>query len=702
MNQNHLLFTTLILLGSVPSVLAQEQPTKPTPPAQPLRLIVNSNQDTIQPDAVLTLREAIAIANGTLPLDKLSDSEKLQTSAASNFVIGFNLPEGQTTIQLTELLPPLRVQGLVIDGTIQPGYQGDRSAITELAMPIPIVALTPAPGREVFRGLSVEASNITIRGLSLYGFTSNHQNTASTPPADIFISHPFPPPDISKHPTPANFSPFYADDVPPQGTIIENNWVGIPPSPDGTARTQGDRSAFGVSVFNGVGTIVRRNWIADHDGSAIITSVSAEKLAVTENVILGNGVAGMPDAIRLEGNINEAQITGNLICGNDGGGVYLFKPAGSVEVRDNQITYNGRRLRRAAVYLMGDNHTVRNNQISYQAGPGVVVAAYPQSQRSQIISNRFQGLEGLSIDLVTQQNVGVFDYQRGDGPNPERNSFFRRLETGNAAVNTPEFATQSFVALSKSTADAEPVAVEVFGKADPGSKVELYRVEGTTVEDGSLTQPIATIDPDEAGNFTAIVKDLKVGDRISAIATHPLYGTSEPAASANVRAIDGTQPTDPASQPPSSVPRCVTVAPPPPVEPPPTEPIILKVPRNVHFAFDKDFISPATAKVLDQIAVVLRDNPNIIVDIQGHTDPRGTDAYNLDLGARRARSVRNYLLRQGIANERMTIRSFGKRQRATVGNTKLDFARDRRVEIDYKDARNITVIIQEEDLQIER
>ncbi|MBF2029448.1 MAG: OmpA family protein [Oscillatoriales cyanobacterium C42_A2020_001] len=701
MNQKPLFTTSLMLLGLAPSAFADPLPVV-TPPSQPLRLVVTSNQDIIQPDASLTLREAISIVNGTLPVEKLSDAEKAQLSPASRFAIEFNLPADQTTIRLVEVLPPLAVQGMAIDGTTQPGYQGDRSAINELPMPIPVVTITPAEGKEVFRGLTVEANNITIRGLSLYGFTSNHQNTASTPPADIFIAHRFAPPALRKHPTPANFSPFYADDTPAQRTIIENNWIGIPPSADGSARTTGTRSAFGVSVFNGDNTIIRRNWIADHEGSAIITGANAEKMEVTENVITSNGLAGMPDAIRLEGEINQSQITGNLICGNDGSGIYLFKPSGSVEIRDNQVTYNGRRFRRAAVYLMGSNHTVRGNQISYQAGPGVVVAAYPESQRATILSNRFVGLEGLSIDLAMQQNTDVFDYQKGDGPNPIRNSFFRRLETGNAAINPPQFVTQEFVGLGKSASTPDQVSpVEIFGKADPGSQVELYRVSGNDNGYGSLTQPIATIETKETGEFSTTLNDLKVGDQISAIAVHPLYGTSEQAPTVRIRAADGTPAETPASQPPSSAPQCVTAAPPPVEQPPPPEPIILRVPKNVHFALDKDFISPASAKVLDKVAAALLENPTIIIELQGHTDPRATDAYNLDLGARRARNTRNYLLRKGVTNERMTIRSFGERQRATQGSSKVDFARDRRVEIDYKDARDIEVIVQETDLQIE-
>jgi outer membrane protein OmpA-like peptidoglycan-associated protein len=98
---------------------------------------------------------------------------------------------------------------------------------------------------------------------------------------------------------------------------------------------------------------------------------------------------------------------------------------------------------------------------------------------------------------------------------------------------------------------------------------------------------------------------------------------------------------------------------------------------------------------------VLTENPSIIVQLQGHTDIRASDAYNLDLAARRARSVRNYLIRRGIAPERMTIRSFGERQLRTSGTTRLDHARNRRVELIYQDIRGIEVIVQEEDLQLE-
>lgn len=126
------------------------------------------------------------------------------------------------------------------------------------------------------------------------------------------------------------------------------------------------------------------------------------------------------------------------------------------------------------------------------------------------------------------------------------------------------------------------------------------------------------------------------------------------------------------------------------------------MPTNIHFALDKATISPASARVLDRIATVMRDNPAIVVEIVGHTDPRASDAYNLDLSRRRALSARNYLLRRGIAPERMTIRALGESQLLTPGTSIVDYARDRRAEFIFKDARGIDLIVQEEDLQLER
>ncbi len=657
------------------------------------RMVVNSNQDgPIQADQGLTLREAIALANGTLTLEQLSEAEKAQVSSlptgALTSQIGFQLPAGQTQIQLTQALPDLE-KPVDIDGTTQPGYLADQPLIEEIAaVRVPVVEITPAPGQEILRGLTIVSSDVTIRGLSLHGFTSRHLDTASTPPADIFIAHRLPPPDISQQRTPATNAPFYDRDIPPTNIRLENNWLGI--RPDQTLPET--PSAFGVSVFNATNVTITHNWIANHDGSGIITSVNANDLKVIENVIVSNGLAGMPDGIRLEGKIKRSQIAGNVICGNDGSGVYLFKPEGSTQIKDNRIIFNGRRYRRAAVYLMGNDHQVLSNQITNQAGPGVVVAAYPASSRNVIQNNHFATLEGLSIDLVTQGNVGVQDYQKGDGLNPQRNSGNRRKDTGNGSINAPHFSARSF--------PLEENKVFIAGIADPGSQVQIYKVKENSADAGPLNEALfTTAVVGQDGKFSSTIENgFQLGDHISAIATDPKYGTSEPAVNAIVGAPVAAAPTLPTPLRCTNPPKPPT-PPEPPVTPPPT--VKLTVPKNVHFALDQDNISPASAQVLDRIAQVLLENPTIIVDLHGHTDPRASDAYNLDLGERRAKSVRTYLLRKGIDATRITFRSFGERQLISQGRNRVDYARDRRVELIYKDIRDIEVIVQEEDLQIE-
>src|SRR5262249_60989625 len=84
-----------------------------------------------------------------------------------------------------------------------------------------------------------------------------------------------------------------------------------------------------------------------------------------------------------------------------------------------------------------------------------------------------------------------------------------------------------------------------------------------------------------------------------------------------------------------------------------------RAPNPTHFAFDKSDIAPADAKILDASAKWLTANPTQLLLSEGHTDERGTDAYNLALGDRRAKAAMNYLVAQGVQGDRITIVSFG-------------------------------------------
>ncbi|UJB68559.1 right-handed parallel beta-helix repeat-containing protein [Acaryochloris sp. 'Moss Beach'] len=509
----------------------------------PVQVTVNSPLDgEIKADEVVTLREAIAITNGVLNKGDLSEAEQAQIAPSTDHSrIDFDLPRDNTTIRLQALLPTVTNPGLLIDGTSQAGYalaEGDSSA------PAPVVALTPAEDTEVFRGLTLAADKVHVRALSLYGFTSIHQTTATTPPADIFIAHRLLPSKRLKEDNPQVTYPYDDErDLPPQGILIEESYLGI--TPQGTAPT-GSRSAFGVSIYNAIGTRILNNQIAHHDGSAVITSVRAEQTEIANNIIEQNGLAGMPDAIRLEGDIDGTKIHTNQIQQNAGSAVYLFKPEGSVMIEKNLIADNGQRFRRAAILLMGDNHHVVNNTIQDQPGPGVVITSYPTSQRNFILDNRFANLDGLSIDLIARENrfldrfsrisinrvdlaarsnTRVQDYQVGDGPNPLRNSDQRKRDTANRGLNTPQFLSSEFYLMEG--------AVNLDGEADPGTEIVLYKVmeEG---KQGPLNEPVTMVKSDEEGRFAITLTDANAGDRFSAIAIHPDYGTSEPARNAIV------------------------------------------------------------------------------------------------------------------------------------------------------------------------
>ncbi|QQR80694.1 MAG: OmpA family protein [Deltaproteobacteria bacterium] len=125
-------------------------------------------------------------------------------------------------------------------------------------------------------------------------------------------------------------------------------------------------------------------------------------------------------------------------------------------------------------------------------------------------------------------------------------------------------------------------------------------------------------------------------------------------------------------------------APPPPPPPPPPAKIEkekIVITRKVHFEFDKSVIRPVSFRILDAVVEVLKDNPDVTkVRIDGHTDGKGTDPYNMKLGERRAKSVKDYLVSHGVSADRLSIQSFGESKPVSDNETPEGRARNRRVE----------------------
>ncbi|MCE8018966.1 OmpA family protein [Halomonas sp. MCCC 1A11036] len=135
---------------------------------------------------------------------------------------------------------------------------------------------------------------------------------------------------------------------------------------------------------------------------------------------------------------------------------------------------------------------------------------------------------------------------------------------------------------------------------------------------------------------------------------------------------DRTPPPEPVAEP----------EPMPEPEPAPVtefEPVTLD--SEVTFAFDSDEIRPGAHQTLDQVATTLRENPNLRVRIEGHTDSVGSAQYNEGLSQRRADSVRDFLASRGIAENRMTTRGFGEERPIATNETDEGRAQNRRVEI---------------------
>ncbi len=100
----------------------------------------------------------------------------------------------------------------------------------------------------------------------------------------------------------------------------------------------------------------------------------------------------------------------------------------------------------------------------------------------------------------------------------------------------------------------------------------------------------------------------------------------------------------------------------------------------IYFEYDKAVILPKSFPILDAVAATLQGNPSIqLVEIQGHTDERGDDAYNLDLSDRRAKAVMKYLVDKGVDAKRLTAQGYGETQPLDRRHNEAAWAKNRRV-----------------------
>jgi outer membrane protein OmpA-like peptidoglycan-associated protein len=109
--------------------------------------------------------------------------------------------------------------------------------------------------------------------------------------------------------------------------------------------------------------------------------------------------------------------------------------------------------------------------------------------------------------------------------------------------------------------------------------------------------------------------------------------------------------------------------------------IVLNMPGNITFGTNLYDVNSTFYNTLNSVALVLKEYDKTIVNVMGHTDSTGSDQYNLDLSQRRANSVTQYLIAQGLMPQRFVVQGFGESRPVATNDTPEGRQLNRRVEI---------------------
>jgi peptidoglycan-associated lipoprotein len=134
-----------------------------------------------------------------------------------------------------------------------------------------------------------------------------------------------------------------------------------------------------------------------------------------------------------------------------------------------------------------------------------------------------------------------------------------------------------------------------------------------------------------------------------------------------------------------------TVAPAPPAPAPEVKPAPAPAPEvnkaaeakraieadNIYFDFDKYNLKPEAIKVLDRKVALMRENSMMKVRIEGNCDERGSNEYNLALGDRRANAAKSYMVKAGVAENRLSTISYGEERPVCREHTETCWAKNR-------------------------
>jgi outer membrane protein OmpA-like peptidoglycan-associated protein len=110
------------------------------------------------------------------------------------------------------------------------------------------------------------------------------------------------------------------------------------------------------------------------------------------------------------------------------------------------------------------------------------------------------------------------------------------------------------------------------------------------------------------------------------------------------------------------------------------EGIVVEFEEKVLFGFDRSELNPSSETNLNKLVTVLNEYPDTNIEIQGHTDSKGTDSYNASLSERRATAVASYLRNRGVNSSRVSTKAFGESAPIASNDTESGRAQNRRVD----------------------
>lgn len=326
-------------------------------------------------------------------------------------------------------------------------------------------------------GLRVQVNNITVRGVSLYGFGATPDTNDN---ANIQIDN--------------NLT----------GTLIEQSFLGIAANraafncPTGGATGQGDNIR---SVGADSGT-VQNNLIGCSNGKGVDLNNASTLWQILGNEIRGNAVGNWQmDGIDLiNSGSGNATVTGNLVAANGGVGVDSFSGLGGNTIQNNTIEGNGiatsgsNPKEDAGVRIFGSGSTLRYNVIRNNTGSGVQVQAQwdysgslqPDAVNNTISQNAIYGNTKIGIDLLNRTDTP----SSGTSPFVTVNDSGDGDVGGNNLLNFPVFSTAVLIGSN----------LEVTGFARPGALIELFLSDNDSsgfgegqIYLGSVTEGCSTV-----------------------------------------------------------------------------------------------------------------------------------------------------------------------------------------------------------------